>query len=68
MDVDARMHSGHEAALLRLFGELHRASPHHDTLDLRPALIRAGFLDEYCPRHRAVVLPGVLGYSEALRS
>jgi predicted 2-oxoglutarate/Fe(II)-dependent dioxygenase YbiX len=58
--------SGHAAALLRLYGDLHRTAPHPDAIDVRTALPGARFLEEYYARNRPVVLPGFLGNSDAL--
>ncbi|MFC7359477.1 cupin-like domain-containing protein [Nocardioides astragali] len=54
-------------ALLRLYGDLHRAGPTPDRVDVRPSLSGEEFLRDYYARNRPVLLPRVLGDSPAVR-
>ena len=55
-------------SLLTLYGDLHRLSSNHASVDVRPHLTRDEFLESYYSRNRPVVLPGRLADSEAVRN
>lgn len=54
-------------ALLRLYGDLHRAGPDPDRIDVRPGLSGEDFLTSYYARNRPVLLPSLLADSPAVR-
>ncbi len=54
-------------ALLRLYGDLHRAGPTPDRIDVRPDLSGEEFRKDYYAQNRPVLVPGLLGDSPAVR-
>ena len=62
----ARPDPRQSAALLRLYGDLHRTRPGHDTMDVRTGLRGEEFLHDYYSRNQPVVLPGLVGDSPAV--